>query len=184
MFRKPACWLLLCVTAGLLLAGEAAGQLRITLPKRSKATPVQKLNREGVNAVRHHDYEKAKKLFYDAYLIDPDDPFTLNNLGYISELEGQVDRAQRFYALATQQPTEAIIDRASSDKVVGKSVRDAVTTAQDVPMQVNRANVEAIRLLSAGRAPEAETLLEGTLTLDPKNPFTLNNMGVVKEMEG
>src|SRR5690349_24091419 len=48
MFRKPACWLLLCVTAGLLLAGEAAGQLRITLPKRSKATPVQKLNREGV----------------------------------------------------------------------------------------------------------------------------------------
>ena len=161
-----------------------AGDLRVSIPRRSHATPVQQLNRDGVEAIRKHQFEKAKTLFYKAYLYDPDDPFTLNNLGYISELEGQVDRAQRFYTLATQQPTEAVIDRASTDKVVGKSVREAVTTAQDLPMQVNRANVEAIRLLSAGRAPEAETLLESTLTLDPKNVFTLNNMGVVKEMEG
>jgi len=57
MFRKPACWLPLCLVACLLLlAGEAGAQLRIPLPKRSKATPVQKLNREGVKAIQHHDY--------------------------------------------------------------------------------------------------------------------------------
>src|SRR5258706_9350630 len=65
-----------------------AGDLKIPLPQRSKLTPVQRLNREGVDAIRNHRYEKAKALFYKAYLFDPDDPFTLNNLGYVSELEG------------------------------------------------------------------------------------------------
>ena len=65
-----------------------AGDLRIALPKRATTTPVQQLNREGVKAVNKHHVDKAKKLFYQAYLLDPDDPFTLNNLGYISELEG------------------------------------------------------------------------------------------------
>ncbi len=86
-------FVLLAATAGF------AGDLRIPLPKSSKPTPVQKFNQEGVQAVQKHDYAKAKKLFYKAYLIDPNDPFTLNNLGYISEMEGDLDRAQRFYAL-------------------------------------------------------------------------------------
>jgi len=75
-----SCLLLL----SLLHAEEKA--LRISMPKRSKPTPVQALNRDGVKAVEKRDYAKAKKLFYKAYLLDPDDPFTLNNLGYIAEL--------------------------------------------------------------------------------------------------
>jgi Flp pilus assembly protein TadD len=51
-------------------------------------------------------------------------------------------------------------------------------------MQVNRQNVEAIRLLTQGRAAEADELVTQTLALDPNNAFALNNMGVVKEMEG
>jgi Flp pilus assembly protein TadD len=86
-----------------------AGDLKITLPKRSHLTPVQRLNQEGVQAVRKHSYEKAETLFYRAYLLDPDDPFTLNNLGYISELQGQVDRALSFYALAGKQTTDAVV---------------------------------------------------------------------------
>ena len=73
-----------------------AGDLRINLPKRTEATPVQKLNREGVKEIQRHRLDRAEKLFYRAYLIDPDDPFTLNNLGYISELQGKVERAQRY----------------------------------------------------------------------------------------
>src|SRR3982750_4449799 len=37
-----------------------AGDLRIPLPKRSKYTPVQALNRDGVKAVERHQYDKAK----------------------------------------------------------------------------------------------------------------------------
>ncbi len=160
-----------------------AGDLKITIPKRSVLTPVQRLNREGVEAVRKHDYAKAEQLFYKAYLFDPDDAFTLNNLGYVSELQGQIDRAQRFYALAAEQASEAIIDRASMRRVEGRPMKDAVALA-DQPLQINHANVEAVRLLSQGRAPEADLLLQSALQTDPQNVFTLNNMGVAKEMEG
>src|SRR5215467_8630397 len=97
--------LAVAVCAGSLFGPQFAnaGDFRIKIPRRSHLTPVQKLNREGVEALQKHDVNKAKNLFYKAYLFDPDDPFTLNNLGYISELEGQTDRAQRFYTLASQQ---------------------------------------------------------------------------------
>jgi len=160
-----------------------AGDLKINIPMPSKQTPVQRLNREGVEAVRKHNYSKAEQLFYKAYLFDPDDPFTLNNLGYISELQGQIDRAQKFYSLAAAQPSEAVIDVASVRRVVGKPMNEALAVT-DQPLQVNHANVEATRLLSQGRPTEADFLLQGALKIDPQNVFTLNNMGVAKEMEG
>lgn len=182
MSLKP--WVLaslISISVGGNLPQAVARDWKITVPKRSQLTPVQKLNREGVEAIRKHNYERAESLFYKAYLFDPDDPFTLNNLGYISELQGQVERAQRFYALAGQQRTEAVIDEASAKRVEGRPVNEALAVA-DVPL--NHANVEAVRLLAQGRAPEADMLLQGALQSDPNNIFTLNNMGVAKEMEG
>jgi Flp pilus assembly protein TadD len=161
-----------------------AGDIKITIPKRSQLTPVQRLNREGVEAINKRRFSKAKSLFYKAYLYDPADPFTLNNLGYVSELEGQVERAQKFYAMASAESTEARIDRASTKELKGESLQSAISTFHDVPMQVNRANVRAVGLLSQGRVREADTLLQQTLALDPKNAFTLNNLGVAKESQG
>lgn len=161
-----------------------AADLKITLPRRSELTPVQRLNREGVEAVRKHDFAKAKEAFYQAYLYDPNDPFTLNNLGYVAELEGQVDRAEHFYALAAKQPTDAVIDTASVSRVQGESFKDELSSIHDLPMQINRGNLEAVRLLSERRAPEADLVLQRTLKLDPNNVFTINNLGVAKEMEG
>ena len=180
-------WLLVSlvgfVAAGFGTQCAQAGDLKITIPRRSTLTPVQRLNREGVEAVRKHNYSKAEQLFYKAYLFDPDDAFTLNNLGYIAELQGQIDRAQRFYALAGEQSSEAVIDRASARRVEGRPMKDALALS-DQPLQMNHANVEAVRLLSQGRAPEADLLLQETLKTDPHNVFTLNNIGVAKEMEG
>jgi Flp pilus assembly protein TadD len=163
--------------------GASAGEIKITLPKRSHLTPVQKLNQEGVKEVAKHRYEKAEALFYRAYLLDPDDPFTLNNLGYVSELQGQVDRALNFYQLAGEQATEAVIARASSPRVEGRSIKAALAVP-DLPLQINHANVQAVRMLSQGRAPEADLFLTQLLQKDPNNVFTLNNLGVAKEMEG
>jgi Flp pilus assembly protein TadD len=169
-----------------IAASAWAGDLEfaVKFPKRSSLTPVQRLNREGVEAIQKNKIDKAKELFYKAYLYDPGDPFTLNNLGYIAELEGQVERAHSFYNLAAGQPTDAVIDRASSSKLKGEPLQAAMNAIQDVPMQINRANVAAVRLLSEGRVFEAESLLLRTLSLDPKNGFTLNNLGVTKEAEG
>src|SRR5215470_11060806 len=111
--------------SSLLAVQTLAGQdrtLRIPLPKKSKYTPVQQLNRDGVQALKNHNIDKAKRLFYKAYLIDPNDPFTLNNLGYVSELEGDMDRAQRFYDQAHSNTSEAIVDRSTEQQAEGKPV--------------------------------------------------------------
>ena len=169
---------------GALVMSAFAGDLRITLPKRTKPTPVQDLNREGVKALEHHNYERAKRLFYKAYLLDPDDPFTLNNLGYVSELAGEVQRAQRYYELSQQTESDALVDRSTNKELVGKTVAAVAGNAADNGLQVNRLNVAAIGLLEKDRAPEADVLLTRALAIDPKNAFTLNNLGYAKEREG
>ena len=60
----------------------------------------------------------------------------------------------------------------------------AFTSLHDVPMRVNRMNVDAITLLAQSRGFEAIALLRKTLSLDPQNPFTLNNLGVADEAIG
>lgn len=171
-----------------LLAAQALAaddlKLRIPLPKKSKYTPVQQLNRDGVQALKKHNVEHAKRLFYRAYLLDPSDPFTLNNLGYVSELEGDMDRAQRFYDQAQANTSEAIVDKSTISEVEGKIVAKVAGHAAEGPLKVNAMNSEAINLLKQDRAPEADLILQQALKLEPNNPFTLNNMGFAKEKEG
>lgn len=162
-----------------------AGGLRVTIPKRSDVTPVQKLNREGVREIQHHRLDRAEKLFYRAYLIDPDDPFTLNNLGYISELQGKIDRAQHYYQLAAKENnSETVIAMASARNLEGKKLSDVTEAYGNLELRVNRGNIEAMSLLEKGRSQEAEDILRNTLKLDPRNPFTLNNLGYTMEKQG
>ncbi len=167
-----------------LAVSSQAGDLRLALPKRSKLTPVQKLNREGVKEVQKRHLEKAKKLFYEAYLLDPNDPFTLNNLGYISELDGDADRALRYYELSSKNASQATIEVSSRPELKGRPLQEAFAALRVPELQASKANVQAISLLGKGRVAEAEDVLRKVLAGDPHNPFTLNNMGFVMESEG
>jgi len=169
-----------------LWVSAAHGQaLRITIPKRTEATPVQKLNREGVKEIQRHRNEKAQRLFYKAYLIDPDDPFTLNNLGYISELQGNIERAQRYYELAAEENnSETVIAEASTRKLEGHKLSEVTNSYGNLELRINRGNILAMGLLQQGRNQEAEDVLRETLKLDPRNPFTLNNLGFAMEGQG
>ncbi len=166
-----------------LVQSSFAHDIKIEVPKHTHLTPVQRLNRDGVEALRKHEYDKAEAIFYKAYLFDPDDPFTLNNLGYISELKGDVQRAHDFYTLAGLHVSEAAIARSTPENLQGKPMQTALAIPE-LPMQMNHDNVEAVRLLSMGRATEADLLLQQSLKQDPDNLFTLNNLGVAKETEG
>ncbi len=114
----------------------------------------------------------------------PTIPFTLNNLGYIAELEGQADRAERYYSLAQAQGSDAIVYKSTERAAIGKPVDQIAGNAADSKMQVNRINVYAIGLLRKDQAPEADVALQKALKLDPQNPFTLNNLGYAREKEG
>ncbi len=107
-----------------------AGDLKIPLPRRGISTPTQKLNRDGVAELKRGHRDKAKRLFYRAYLLDPEDPFTLNNLGYVAELEGDADRALRYYALAAKDHTDAVIDQSSEADLKGRSLDDVFGTCK------------------------------------------------------
>jgi Flp pilus assembly protein TadD len=182
-FKRPGFAAL--AIALLSVSSAHAGGLRITIPKHSQATPVQKLNREGVKEIQHHHLARAEQLFYRAYLIDPDDPFTLNNLGYISELQGKIDRAQRYYQLAARENnSETVIAMASTRNLEGKKLSSVTESYGNLELRVNRGNIEAMSLLEQGRSQEAEDILRDTLKLDPRNPFTLNNLGFAMEKQG
>ncbi len=156
----------------------------IKIPRRSQLTPVQRLNRDGVEAVKKHNYKGAESLFYKAYLYDPADPFTLNNLGYVSELEGDLERAQKFYGLAAEQASNASIDRSNSKHLEGKPMRDALVNLQDTSIRVNQKNIIAMQLLAKNRGFDAIAILKQILPLEPHNAFTLNNLGVASEATG
>jgi Flp pilus assembly protein TadD len=179
--RKIAAIAIIAFAAVLARAGDI---LTIKIPRHSELTPVQRLNREGVEAVKKMNYGKASALFYKAYLYDPSDPFTLNNLGYVSELQGELDQAQKFYALAAEQGCDASIDVSNAKQLQGKPMQYAFANLQDSPMRVNRMNINSMELLEQSRGFEAVALLRQALTLDPQNPFTLNNLGVADEAIG
>jgi Flp pilus assembly protein TadD len=165
--------------------GQAfAGDLKIPIPQRGISTPSQKLNREGVAELKRGHQEKAKRLFYRAYLIDPDDPFTLNNLGYVAELEGDADRALRYYALAARDHTDAIIDQSNEAALKGKPLTEALQQAHDSDEQVSNINEHAIVLLKEGHVFEARNLLRSELPRHPNDPFLLNNLGYAMEAVG
>ena len=170
-----------------LMSGVMFGQrgdFRLPLPKKSPETPVQQLNREGVKELRRGRLNRAKERFVKAYLLDPDDPFTLNNLGYIAELEGDADRALKYYQLAATTPTDAVIDEASIAGLKGQPVSSAFQSPEISAYQRNRANFQAMALLEKGRIFEAEMTLKRAIQTDPKNPFLLDSLGYVMESEG
>jgi Flp pilus assembly protein TadD len=161
-----------------------AGDLKVPIPRGSVSTPTQKLNREGVAELKHGHQKKATRLFYKAYLLDPDDPFTLNNLGYVAELDGDADRALRYYALAARDRTDAVIDQSSETALKGKPLDEAFRRVQDSDQEVSRINERAIVLAQQGHVFEARNLLQSALPRHPQDPFLLNNLGYALEAVG
>jgi Flp pilus assembly protein TadD len=184
--KQSTAFVMPCLLAMQLLVAlpSFAGDLKIPIPERSVSTPTQKLNREGVAALKHGHREKAKRLFYRAYLLDPQDPFTLNNLGYIAELEGDADRAQRYYALAAQDHSDALIDRSSQASLKGKPLDAAFRQVQQSDQRISEINERAIVLLKKGQVFEARNLLLSALPHAGQDPFLLNNLGYAMESVG
>ncbi len=161
-----------------------ASDLHVPIPGRSISTPSQKLNRAGVAELKHGHQKKATQLFYRAYLLDPDDPFTLNNLGYVAELEGDAERALRYYALAARERTDAIIDQSNVAALKGKPLDEAFRQVQDSDQEVSRINEQAIVLLQQGHVFAARNVLQSALPRHPQDPFLLNNLGYAMEAVG
>jgi tetratricopeptide (TPR) repeat protein len=49
---------------------------------------------QGVAAINRNNRQEARQYFQQAYALDQNNAFSLNNLGYVAELEGDSETAQ------------------------------------------------------------------------------------------
>jgi tetratricopeptide (TPR) repeat protein len=56
----------------------------------------------GVTALNQNNWSMAREDFLQAYRLDPNSAFALNNAGYVAEREGDVETANFFYAKARE----------------------------------------------------------------------------------
>jgi Flp pilus assembly protein TadD len=68
----------------------------------TRLAKVARLNLQGVSALNRNDPRAARGYFEQAYKLDQTDAFTLNNMGYVAEMQGDRETAQFFYAKAQQ----------------------------------------------------------------------------------
>jgi Flp pilus assembly protein TadD len=101
------------------IAAESAKSVSETIAKGEDTdAQVARLNLRGVSALNHNDPASAQKFFREAYKLDPNNAFTLNNIGYISELNGDRESAQMYYEAAGSAA-------ATSERVTYATRRDA-----------------------------------------------------------
>src|SRR5438132_14159427 len=84
------------------------------------------------SALNHNDACDARKFFTDAYQIDPQNAYTLNNLAYIDELSGDRETAEMYYEAArvARQANERVTYATRAD-AEGRRVGPLAETNQD-----------------------------------------------------
>jgi Flp pilus assembly protein TadD len=105
------------------MAANSANELRKRMRNldmdRSRAAM---LAIRGVSATNRNDWSEARKDFLEAYHLDPNSAFALNNRGYVAERDGDPETAQSYYARARRSD--------DSDSRVGLSTQESVQGLQ------------------------------------------------------
>ena len=151
---------------------DSAKTLRSHLSRENDLNEqVAELNLRGVSAVNRNDLRTADTDFRKAYTLDPNNAFTLNNIGYVAELGGDQETAQFFYdharqsggasatvGVATRQTAEGrklFAVAADNDGLVGAKVtqeRDALRR-QSEPVLLRRRDNSVVNELDPPQAP-------------------------------
>src|SRR4029077_19708024 len=65
--------------------------------EQSLAAQVERLNLRGVSALNRNSLYDARQFFQQAYKLDPNNAFVLNNRGFLAEMDGDPESARFFY---------------------------------------------------------------------------------------
>jgi len=89
----------------------------------------------GVTATNKNDWTEARLDFLQAYSLDPTSAFSLNNRGYVAEMDGDLESAQFFYDKARKaDDSNARVGLASLRSAEGKQL---ITVAAESNQQVD-----------------------------------------------
>src|SRR5262249_42110614 len=113
------------------------------------------LNLRGVSALNRNDLAEARRDFEQAYRRDPNDAFTINNMGYLAELEGDRETAEFYYAKARGAAhSSATVYTATRRDAEGRKVADVSQENDNKVDAAMEASIEARRHSAAPSTPE------------------------------
>jgi Flp pilus assembly protein TadD len=153
------------------------------------------LNVEAISLLNHDRVAEADIVLQKALRLDPRNPFTLNNMGYTKEKEGELEAAIRYYQQAadvnSKEPVIVSVNKAWRGRAISKvadsnarKVETALKKGDTIESQVARLNQRGVSALNRNdRATARQDFLQA-YKLAPDDAFTLNNMGYVAELDG
>jgi Flp pilus assembly protein TadD len=129
------------------VAEENAKKLRREMRKEDTVeAKVRRLNLRGVSAMNRNDYRTAKELFEQAYKLDPQDAFTLNNMGFLAEVDGDRETADFYYERAREaKRRREKVTVATRRDVEGKRVGEVAGSTEQAVEARMAAELEAKR---------------------------------------
>jgi Flp pilus assembly protein TadD len=156
---------------------------------------VNRLNVAAMGLMMKDRAPEAEIALRKALTLGPKNPFTLNNLGYALEKEGELEQAAHYYDLAAASGSNEKIVVAlnrnwrghSISEIAGRNaqaVRHELSSEGSVELKVARLNLRGVSALNRNQSAEARQYFQQAYQLDPGNAFTLNNMGYLSELDG
>jgi Flp pilus assembly protein TadD len=126
---------------------------------------------------------------------DPNNVFTLNNLGVAKEMEGESQEALKLYdhaATANSNATAVVtLDRAWRGKPVSqmaaenaRNLRARIEKQQSVETRLAEFNLRGVSALNRNDVRDAEQDFQAAYALNPDDAFALNNIGYLSELHG
>jgi hypothetical protein len=114
----------------------------------------------------------AKESFEQAYKLDPNNSFAINNMGYLAELQGDKETAQSFYEQAQRaQRARQKVMVSTRPELEGQSVAQVAEQSSTLVETGFAARAEAKR--QSGGAPALKTRDNRTVVEPKSNPNNL-----------
>jgi hypothetical protein len=77
-----------------------------------------------VDSLTQGDGVRYRELVLKAHADDPDDPFVINNMGLVAEMDGKMYQARQYYWLAWQRAGSLTVFTTSNGRYQGKLLKD------------------------------------------------------------
>ena len=87
-------------------------------------SPAQRLLGQAVSNLNQGNTAQYKELVKKAYADDPNDAFVINNMGVVSEMDGNLPQAKAFYMEAIARAGSLKIGTTSDSRYSGKPLKD------------------------------------------------------------
>jgi Flp pilus assembly protein TadD len=156
---------------------------------------INRMNVEALQLLSVDNGFEALMVLRRALKMDPQNPFTLNNLGVASEAIGDYDGALRYYddaaALNSSEPVVVTMKKEFRGKPVSQVAEQSANNLRkrmrNMDLSQARAKMLELRGVFEANANDwagAKKDFLQAFKLDPYSAFTLNNLGYVSERDG